>query len=127
NRRVKSPAGSYVPVDKLRVVKLAAGSNEQTVLPFTGLEWPGGLGVDGAGSVFVSDGQNHRMLELPAGSGTQTVRSMGLSGPFVADAAGDLYFTDDLNGQVWKRPAGSNDSIALPFKGLNGPTAVAVD
>jgi hypothetical protein len=38
-----------------------------------------------------------------------------------------LYFTDALNKQVWKRPAGSNDSIALPFKGLNGPLAVAVD
>jgi len=43
------------------------------------------------------------------------------------DCAGDLYFTDDLNRQVWKRPAGSNDSAALPFKGLNGPSAVAVD
>ncbi len=126
-RVVKSPTGSYVPVGKLRVVKLAAGSNEQTVLPFTGLEWPGGLGVDGAGNVFVSDGQNHRMLELPAGSSEQTVRSIGRSGPFVVNAAGDLYFTDDLNRQVWKRPAGLNDSIALPFRGLNGPMAVAVD
>ena len=127
-RVVKSPTGSYVPVGKLRVVKLAAGSNEQTVLPFTGLEWPGGLGVDGAGNVFVSDGQNHRMLELPAGSGNQTVRSLGgLDGPFVVDAAGDLYFTDDLNRQVLKLPAGSTNSTALPFKGLNGPMAVAVD
>jgi serine/threonine protein kinase, bacterial len=127
-RMVKSPNGSYVKAGKLRVVKLAAGSNEQTVLPFTGLESPGGLAVDGAGNVFVSEAHNYRMLELSAGSGNQTVRSLGgLEGPFVVNSAGDLYFTDAGNKNVLKLPAGSNDSTALPFKGLNGPRAVAVD
>jgi sugar lactone lactonase YvrE len=127
-RMVKSANGSYAPVGKMRVVKLAAGSNEQTVLPFTGLESPGGLGVDGAGNVFVSDGLNHRMLELPAGSGNQTVRSLGgLDGPFVVNAAGDSYFVDEHNKNVLKLPAGSTNSSALPFQGLNGPRAVAVD
>jgi sugar lactone lactonase YvrE len=118
----------YVTDGKVRVVKLVAGSNEQTVLPFTGLKWPGGLAVDGAGNVFVSDAHNHRMLELPAGSRDQTVRSLGgLDGPFVVNSAGDLYFTDAGNKNVLKLPAGSNNSTALPFKGLNGPRAVAVD
>jgi DNA-binding beta-propeller fold protein YncE len=84
--------------------------------------------VDGAGNVFVSDAHNHRMLELPAGSRDQTVRSVGgLDGPFVVNSAGDLYFTDAGNKNVLKLPAGSNNSTALPFKGLNGPRAVAVD
>jgi sugar lactone lactonase YvrE len=127
-RMVKSANGSYVPVGKLRVVRLAAGSNEQTVLPFTDLQSPGGLAVDGAGNVFVSDAHNYRMLELPAGSGNQTVRSLGgLEGPFVVTAGGDLYFVDEGNKNVLKLPAGSTDSTALPFKSLNGPRAVAVD
>jgi hypothetical protein len=127
-RMVKSPNGSYVAERKLRVVKLAPGSNEQTVLPFTDLESPGGLAVDGAGNVFVSDTHKYRMLELPAGSRDQTVRSLGgLEGPFVVTAGGDLYFVDAVNKNVLKLPAGSNDSTALPFKGLNGPRAVAVD
>jgi DNA-binding beta-propeller fold protein YncE len=84
--------------------------------------------VDGAGNVFVSDGLNHRMLELPAGSGNQTVRSLGgLDGPFVVNAAGDSYFVDEHNKNVLKLPAGSTNSSALPFQGLNGPRAVAVD
>jgi sugar lactone lactonase YvrE len=128
NVAVDADGNVYVTDNKARVTKLAAGSNQQTVLPFTGLKWPGGVAVDRAGNVFASDNHNNRMLELPAGSSDQTVRSMGgLDGPFAVDSAGDVYFTDSMNKQVWKRPAGSNDSIALPFKGLNGPGAVAVD
>jgi sugar lactone lactonase YvrE len=127
-RMVKSANGSYALVSKLRVVKLAAGSNEQTVLPFTDLQSPGGLAVDGSGNVFVSDTHKYRMLELPAGSRDQTVRSLGgLEGPFVVTPGGDLYFVDEGNKNVLKLPAGSTDSTALPFKGLNGPRAVAVD
>ncbi len=37
-----------------RVVKLAAGSTNQTVLPFTGLR-PGGVAVDTSGDVYVTD------------------------------------------------------------------------
>jgi sugar lactone lactonase YvrE len=126
-RMAKSANGSYALVGTLRVVKLAAGSNEQTVLPFTDLS-PGGLAVDGAGNVFVSDSHKYRMLELPAGSRDQTVRSLGgLEGPFVVTAGGDLYFVDEVNKNVLKLPAGSTNSTALPFQGLNGPRAVAVD
>jgi serine/threonine protein kinase, bacterial len=124
---VDTAGNVYVTDGKVRVVKLAAGSNEQTVLPFTGLKWPGAVAVDGAGNVFVSDARDYRMLELPAGSSDQTARSRALDGPFVVDAAGDLYFTDSLNKEVWEYPARSDKSTALPFKGLNGPSAVAVD
>jgi hypothetical protein len=124
---VDTAGNVYVTDGKVRVVKLAAGSNEQTVLPFTGLKWPGAVAVDGAGNVFVSDARDYRMLELPAGSSDQTARSRALDGPFVVDSAGDLYFTDSLNKEVWEYPARSDKSTALPFKGLNGPSAVAVD
>ena len=38
-----------------RVLKLAAGSSTQTVLPFTGLNGPYGVAVDTAGTVYVAD------------------------------------------------------------------------
>ena len=49
-------AGSVYVTDlgNNRVVKLAAGSTTQTVLPFTGLNAPSGVAVDNAGSVYVT-------------------------------------------------------------------------
>jgi DNA-binding beta-propeller fold protein YncE len=49
------------------VLKLAAGSNTQTVLPFTGLKYPDGVAVDTAGDVYVADFDNNRVLKLAAG------------------------------------------------------------
>ena len=54
-------------------MKLAAGSNTQTVLPFTGLIGPIGVAVDAAGDLYVTDAFNNRVLKLAAGSNTQTV------------------------------------------------------
>ena len=45
----------------------------------------------------------------------------------MVDSDGDLYVADNENKQVLKLPAGSSDETALPFTGLNGPNAVAVD
>ena len=50
-----------------RVVKLAVGSATQVVLPFTGLNGPDGVAVDTAGNLYVADGQNNRVVKLPAG------------------------------------------------------------
>ncbi|CQD16936.1 Serine/threonine-protein kinase [Mycobacterium lentiflavum] len=118
----------YVTDNKVRVIKLASGSHEQTVLPFTGLRWPGGLAVDGAGNVFVFDPSNKRILTLASGSDVQTVLSVGSHGGSIAvDPAGAVYLCDSENKRVLKYPAGSKDGTELPFTGLNGPTAVAVD
>jgi serine/threonine-protein kinase len=51
--------------DNNRVVRLAAGSSAQAVLPFTGLSKPGGVAVDAAGNLYVADYGNHRVLKLP--------------------------------------------------------------
>jgi serine/threonine protein kinase, bacterial len=50
-----------------RVVKMAAGSYTQTVLPFTGLNHPSGVAVDAAGNVYVSDRGNDRVVKLSVG------------------------------------------------------------
>ena len=78
------------------------------MLPFTGLNGPSGVAVDGAGNVYVTDFRNNRVLKLAADSSTPTVLPFtGLNHPFgvAVDGAGNLYVTDAGN-RVVKLPAG---------------------
>ncbi len=108
------------------MLKLAAGSATQTVLPFTGLNSPMGVAVDTAGNLHVTDAGNHRVLKLAAGSPTQTVLPFtGLNSPMgvAVDTAGNLYVTDagramDAEPVDGPRP-GDPDRAA--FTGLWGP------
>jgi serine/threonine protein kinase, bacterial len=61
------PGGNVYVVNDSTVVKVAAGSNTQTVLPFTGLKEPWAVAVDTGGNVYVSDQDNKRVLELAGG------------------------------------------------------------
>jgi serine/threonine protein kinase, bacterial len=93
------------------VLKLAAGSDTQTVLPFTGLSRPGGVAVDSSGNLYVTDTYpgNYRVLKLAAGSDTQTVLPFtGLNFPagVAVDSSGNLYVTDHDNDRVVKLAAG---------------------
>ncbi|OOK76173.1 NHL repeat family protein [Mycobacterium kansasii] len=48
--------GVYVTdLNNNRVLKLAAGSNTPSTLPFTDLNFPYGVAVDNAGNVYVTD------------------------------------------------------------------------
>ena len=107
-----------------RVVKLAAGSTTQDVLPFTGLSVPSGVAVDTTGNLYVTDADSFRVLKLAAGSATQDVLPFtGLSAPggVAVDAAGDLYVTDGGNDLVLKLAAGSTTPTVLPFTGVKTP------
>ena len=81
-----------------RVVKLAAGSNTQTVLSFAGLDHPDeGVAVDTAGNVYVTDFGNDRVLKLAAGTSGQTVLPFtGIRDPdgVAVDTDGNVYVTD---------------------------------
>ena len=61
-----SAGGVYV-ADRInkRVVKLVAGV--QTVVPFTGVNHPTGVAVDGAGSVCVTDWRNNQVAKQLTG------------------------------------------------------------
>ncbi len=120
-----------------RVVKLAAGSATQEVLPFTGFtdgNNPRGVAVDSARDLYVTDEYNGRVVKLEAGSSTPRVLPFSLT-RFVSgvavDSAGDLYVTEPAaepaNNRVVKLAAGSSTPTVLPFTGLNNPNGVAVD
>ena len=67
--RSTPPVTSTSPTKRAgRVLKLAAGSTTQTVLPFTGLrtvQGPIGVAVDATGDVYITDHDNNRVLKLP--------------------------------------------------------------
>jgi serine/threonine protein kinase, bacterial len=48
----------------VKVLKLAAGSNNEVVLPFTGLGQPAAVAVDSTGAVYVADEGNNRVVTL---------------------------------------------------------------
>jgi serine/threonine protein kinase, bacterial len=102
----------------VRVVKLAAGSSTQTVLPFTGLSLAVGVAVDGTGNVYVTDIRkagtteapqwvDARVVKLAAGSSTQTVlpfTDLKLPVGVAVDGAGSVYVADKGNNRVVKLP-----------------------
>lgn len=123
-----------------RVVKLAAGADSQTVLPFTGLDLCpnnidgsiGGVAVDATGNVYVADSCNGRVLKLAAGSNSQTVlplRRLRTPHGLAVDATGAVYVVNYSDSEVLKLARGSNTPTVLPRPG-NGVTPdgdVAVD
>jgi streptogramin lyase len=90
-------AGDVYVIDlgNKRVLKLAAGSRSQTVLPFTDLH-PGGLAVQPAGDVYVTDVKANQVLKLVAGSSGPTALpsiggSIGLTSGVAVDATGTVF------------------------------------
>jgi serine/threonine protein kinase, bacterial len=100
----------------------------QQVLPFTGLNNPNWVAVDGAGTLYVTD-FNWRVLRLAAGATSQEVLPFtGLNEPagVAVDGAGTLYLADYHNGRVLWLAAGATTPQVLPFTDLSGSHGVAV-
>lgn len=90
-----------------RVLELAAGSTDQTVLPFTGLNQPYGVAVGHNGNVYITDSNSRQVLRLPAGSASQTALPFrGLNSPegVAVDASGNVYVADAMRSRVLKLP-----------------------
>jgi streptogramin lyase len=100
-------SGNVYVGDFNRVLKLAAGADTQTVLPFD-LRSVVGMAVDSAGSVYVVDAQRKQVLKLAAGADRPIVLPFtGLNHPVrvAVDAAGSVYVTDVGNHSVLKLAA----------------------
>jgi hypothetical protein len=84
-----------------RVVELPAGGSQIT-LPFTGLNEPAGVAVDGSGDVFAAGFGNSRVVELPAGGSQITLPFTGLNEPagVAVDGSGDVFAADAGNNRV---------------------------
>lgn len=101
-------------------------SYSQTVLPFTGLDFPARVAVDGDGVVYVVDQNNNRVVKLVAGAQSE-LPFTGLNYPngVAVDSAGAVYVADAQNSRAVKVVAGGQ--TALPFTGLVDPSGIAVD
>jgi eukaryotic-like serine/threonine-protein kinase len=87
------------------------------VLPFTGLNHPGGVAVDTAGAVYLTD--DKRVLKLTAGSSNPTVLPVHDDGGFTTlavDNASTTYIAAS-GSEVWRLAPGSSTPIELPSLG----------
>jgi sugar lactone lactonase YvrE len=95
----------------------------------------GPVAVDGAGDVFISDGQNARVVKVPAGGGAATaITGAGSSDEMAVDGAGDLFMTDPyfytvpgLECCLFEVPAGSSTPTQINSSYAAFIMGVAVD
>ena len=98
----------------------------------TTLNYPNGLLTDAASNLFISDGENQRVLKIAPNGIVTTVPTSGLSLPqgLAEDGAGDLFIADNT-GVVTEIPAGCTNAscqISMPNPlGLQSELGVAVD
>jgi serine/threonine-protein kinase len=118
---------SGLPAGQTAQPRPASGQN---VLPVTGLNGPAGVAVDNAGTVYVADTGNNRVLTLVADASSATeLPFTGLSNPsgVAVDSARSVYVTNVGKNQLLKLAAGSSNTTELPVTGLHAPHCVAVD
>ena len=88
-----------------------------TVVPTTGLSSTSyGVAVDRLGNVYISDGGNKDVIEVPVGGGAQSkLPFTGLQLPKGAavDGAGDVYVADYNAKDIVELPAGGGAQITL--------------
>ena len=109
---------------------LAVDGGSQVVIPTAGLGQATNIAVDVAGTTYISDGSNNRVVVLPAGGGAQTTLkgAAGLSNPtgVAVDALGNVYLNDSGNGRALMiNPISGVQTIVAT--GLSTPQGITVD
>ena len=112
-----------------RIVAYNESLGAQTTLALTSaLSNPTGIGVDGAGNLYVADTGNNRIEKIDL-QGVQTDLATGIVSPtsLAVDALGNVFYVDGGNGgEVTKLPAGGGAPVAVA-SGLGTLYDIAVD
>jgi DNA-binding beta-propeller fold protein YncE len=98
-------------------------------LPIDGLNAPSAVVVDAAGTVYVADTGNSRVVKLASGSSDMQAISLGgLRRPqgVAVDSGGTVYVADTDNKRVVS-VSGDGRSMVLAFGELSYPVSVATD
>ncbi len=101
-----------------------------TTLVGSGLLFPFGVAVDGAGNVYIADSGNNAIEQWAAPNGPVTTRvGSGLNFPYgvAVDGAGNVYIADSGNNAIKQWAAPNGPVTTLVGSGLNNPCGVAVD
>jgi DNA-binding beta-propeller fold protein YncE len=101
-----------------------------TTLVGSGLYYPGGVAVDGAGNVYIANSGSNAIEQWAAPNGpVTTLVGSGLNYPcgVAVDGAGNVYIADESNQAIKEWVAVSNTVTTLVSSGLNWPCGVAVD
>ncbi len=114
-----------VDVGRGLVLKRTPGGAVSTVAT---LGTPGGLAVDRAGDVFVSDSDNNQVLEFAPGGLQRTFPISGLNRPhgLALDADGNMFVADSGNDRVVEFSSDGAQS-SLGFAGLDQPVDLVTD
>jgi large repetitive protein len=95
---------------------------------------PGGLAVDRNGNVYVVDGADNEVTEMPAGCTSSICRTPlggGFNDPFgvAVDASGNVYVADSGNNAVKEMPPGcvAASCVMTLGGGFADPMGVAID
>jgi len=116
-----------------------AGTGPQVVLypgtqtaAVSGLSYPRGVAIDGAGAIYVADSGNNRVVKETLSGGTYSESTVlsGLNEPInvAVDGAGSVYIADPFTNSVLKEmPSGGSYVQIAIGSGLNLPYGVAVD
>ena len=130
-------AGNVYLADLNRVVKLAAGTLDETELAFPNPDLPMGIAVDGSGAVYVLHGKldvnkgktSPEIWKLEPGATTPIVtplHDVRLALGIAADRSGNVYVADAAGRRVLKFAPGATEPTALPVP-EGTPNALAVD
>jgi len=135
NLRIRKVAGGNVTSIAGNGILAYSGDNGPAIN--AQLSAPQGVGVDGAGNIYIADTANDAVRKVAKNGTITTLLGNGQAGTgtnqlnapqaIAADAAGNVYVADTLNSRVLKIGAAGGVTTLASSDQLYTPTGIAVD